>query len=80
LALDRYRAWRVPVSLDCERMQRAAQYLIGKHDFTTFRSSICQAQSPVKTVSGITISGDGPAKQGHAKLYTDPAPNMNAYR
>jgi tRNA pseudouridine38-40 synthase len=43
LALDRGRAWRVPRPLDAEAMHAAAQRLVGKHDFTTFRSTECQA-------------------------------------
>src|SRR6202795_79319 len=50
LALEQYRAWRVPRPLDCAAMQAAAQKLIGKHDFTTFRSTECQAKSPLKTL------------------------------
>jgi tRNA pseudouridine38-40 synthase len=59
LALDRTRAWRVPRRLDVEAMNGAAQKLIGKHDFTTFRSSECQAKSPVKTLDALTVSRDG---------------------
>ena len=40
-------------------MQNAAKYLIGKHDFTAFRSVDCQAKSPVKTIDNITINNDG---------------------
>ncbi len=50
LALDRGRVWRVPVKLDVDAMQMAAQELIGQHDFTTFRDGQCQAKSPVKTL------------------------------
>lgn len=59
LALDRGRAWRVAKPLDAEAMHAAAQRLIGKHDFTTFRSSECQAASPVKTLSRLDVSRDG---------------------
>ena len=48
--------WRVPHALDLEAMQNGAAHLIGKHDFTTFRSSICQADSPVKTLDRLAIS------------------------
>src|SRR6202035_1170212 len=44
LALDQNRAWRVPRPLDCTAMHAAAQKLIGQHDFTTFRSTECQAK------------------------------------
>jgi len=59
LALDRGRAWRVPKPLDAAAMQVAAQRLIGKHDFTTFRSAECQAQSPVKTLDRLDVERDG---------------------
>lgn len=47
--------WRVSQSLDACAMRRAAEYLLGKHDFTTFRSSICQAASPIKTLDALEI-------------------------
>ena len=47
--------WRVNHSLDIDAMQAAADYLIGRHDFTTFRSSICQAESPVKTLDELRV-------------------------
>jgi tRNA pseudouridine38-40 synthase len=56
LALERTRAWRVPRRLDVEAMQEAAQALIGKHDFTTFRSTECQAKSPVKTLDQLDVT------------------------
>jgi tRNA pseudouridine38-40 synthase len=59
LTLDLNRAWRVPRPLDCAAMQRAAQKLIGKHDFTTFRSTECQAKSPVKTLDRLDVARDG---------------------
>lgn len=48
-------AWRVNHPLSLVPMQEAANHLIGKHDFTTFRSSICQADSPVKTLDELRI-------------------------
>ena len=48
-------AWRVNHPLSLAPMQEAANHLIGKHDFTTFRSSICQAESPVKTLDELHI-------------------------
>ncbi|MEM8691611.1 MAG: tRNA pseudouridine(38-40) synthase TruA [Pseudomonadota bacterium] len=42
--------WRINHDLDVDAMQSAADMLIGRHDFTTFRSSICQADSPIKTL------------------------------
>jgi len=59
LALDLRRAWRVPRRLDTEAMQAAAQRLVGKHDFTTFRSTECQAKSPVKTLDALDVARDG---------------------
>jgi len=55
LALDRERVWRVPVPLDVEKMHQAAQALVGKHDFTTFRATQCQSKSPVKTLDEISV-------------------------
>ena len=55
LALDRGRAWQVPGRLDAEIMHEAAQRLVGRHDFTSFRSALCQAQSPVKTLAQLTV-------------------------
>ena len=59
LALDRNRAWRVPRPLDCAAMHAAAQRLIGRHDFTTFRAAECQAKSPVKTLDRLDVLRDG---------------------
>src|SRR5580704_15674204 len=59
LALERGRMWRVPRRLEAETMHAAAQQLIGKHDFTTFRSTECQAASPVKTLDRLDIVRDG---------------------
>jgi tRNA pseudouridine38-40 synthase len=59
LALDFGRAWRVPKKLDVAAMQEAAQRLVGKHDFTTFRAVECQAKSPVKTLDVLDVVRDG---------------------
>jgi tRNA pseudouridine38-40 synthase len=59
LTLDLGRAWRVPRPLDCAAMHAAAQRLVGKHDFTTFRSTECQAKSPVKTLDRLDVARDG---------------------
>jgi len=48
-------AWRVLRPLDADAMRAAAAHLIGHHDFTTFRSTLCQSKSPVKTLDEITI-------------------------
>jgi tRNA pseudouridine38-40 synthase len=59
LALDLNRVWRVPRRLDEAAMQAAARHLIGKHDFTTFRASECQAKSPVKTLDALDVARTG---------------------
>jgi tRNA pseudouridine38-40 synthase len=59
LAIDRGRAWRVPRRLDADAMHEAAQRLVGKHDFTTFRSTECQAKSPEKTLDRLDVSRTG---------------------
>ncbi len=58
-ALERDRAWWVPQPLDAEAMHRAAQHLVGQHDFTTFRAAGCQAKSPVKTLDQLEVSRRG---------------------
>ena len=55
LALDRGRAWRIAKPLDIRAMQVAAQRLVGRHDFTTFRNVECQAKSPVKTLDQLDV-------------------------
>jgi tRNA pseudouridine38-40 synthase len=59
-ALDRDRVWWVPVALDAAAMHDAAQTLIGRHDFTTFRAAACQAASPVKTLDRLDVARIGP--------------------
>ena len=59
LALEAGRAWRVPRPLDAAAMHAAAQRLIGKHDFTTFRAAECQAKSPVKTLDRLDVARNG---------------------
>ena len=56
--------WQVPHRLDVEAMRAGAAHLIGRHDFTTFRSTYCQANSPVKTLDQITIT-EHPYPAGH---------------
>ncbi len=58
-ALDRNKVWWLPMELDAESMHEAAQLLLGKHDFTTFRSAACQAQSPVKTLDRLDVARHG---------------------
>ncbi len=55
LALDGGYAWRVNGPLDVEAMRAGAVHLIGRHDFSTFRASLCQAKSPVKTLDEIVL-------------------------
>jgi tRNA pseudouridine38-40 synthase len=59
LTLDAGHAWRVPRPLDAAAMHAAAQRLVGKHDFTTFRSTECQAKSPVKTLQQLDVERAG---------------------
>ncbi|NWJ24678.1 tRNA pseudouridine(38-40) synthase TruA [Rhizobium sp. RM] len=59
LALEHKRAWWVPKDLDHERMHAAAQMLVGRHDFTTFRSAHCQANSPVRTLDRLDVTRNG---------------------
>jgi tRNA pseudouridine38-40 synthase len=59
LVLDRDRAWQVKGALDASAMQEAAQTLIGRHDFTTFRSAQCQAKSPLRTLDRLDVTADG---------------------
>jgi tRNA pseudouridine38-40 synthase len=60
-ALDRDRVWWVARGLDHEAMHGAAQALLGKHDFTTFRAAECQALSPVKTLERLDVTREGEA-------------------
>ncbi len=55
-ALDHGRVWHIPVPLDIEAMQQGAAYLVGRHDFTTFRSAQCQSDSPVKTLDRLDVA------------------------
>jgi tRNA pseudouridine38-40 synthase len=59
LALEQNRAWRIARPLDDAAMHAAAQKLVGRHDFTTFRAAECQARSPVKTLDQIDVVRDG---------------------
>jgi len=55
LTLDRGRAWCVSAALDAGAMAEAAHVLVGRHDFTTFRATACQANSPVKTLDALQV-------------------------
>ncbi len=59
LALDRKRAWRLAAPLDAAIMHEAAQALVGRHDFTTFRDANCQADTPVKTLTSLSVERHG---------------------
>ncbi len=59
LSLQRGKAWQIKEPLDVNVMHDAAQLLIGKHDFTTFRSVQCQSKSPLKTLEKLDVSRDG---------------------
>jgi tRNA pseudouridine38-40 synthase len=61
LALDHNRAWLIRHPLDAAAMHEAAQALIGRHDFTTFRAAGCQARSPLKTLDVLTVERHGEA-------------------
>ena len=58
-AIDAERAWHVKKPLDHERMHAAAQELVGYHDFTTFRSTHCQAKNPNRTIDRLDVSRNG---------------------
>jgi tRNA pseudouridine38-40 synthase len=59
LTLSLGHAWRVPKPLDTDAMHEAAQQLLGRHDFTTFRAAECQAKSPEKTLDQLDVVRDG---------------------
>lgn len=59
LTLDQGRVWRVGQKLDAALMHKEAQALIGEHDFTTFRDTLCQADSPVKTLDAVSVTRAG---------------------
>ena len=58
-ALEANRVWHVAHPLDAAAMHAAAQQIVGKHDFTTFRASECQARSPVRTLDRLDVSREG---------------------
>ena len=58
-ALDRGRVWHVGTPLDAEAMGEAARRLLGRHDFSSFRSSECQADSPVRTLDRLDVRREG---------------------
>ena len=66
LTLEANRMWQVAQPLDPGAMHRAAQALVGRHDFTTFRSAHCQAQSPLKTLDRLDVERQGDEIRIHA--------------
>jgi tRNA pseudouridine38-40 synthase len=58
-ALDARRVWHLPHKLDAEAMHEAAQHLLGRHDFSSFRAAACQAKSPLRTLSGLHVRRHG---------------------
>ncbi len=58
-AIERNQVWHVPMPLDAGKMNEAAQLILGLHDFSTFRSSECQAKSPMRTLDAFDVVGDG---------------------
>jgi tRNA pseudouridine38-40 synthase len=59
LTFEQGLVWRIPQQLDSEAMHMAAQALVGRHDFTTFRSAHCQADSPIRTLDRIDVMREG---------------------
>jgi len=59
LTFDKGLAWRVPAALDAGAMARGAARLLGRHDFTTFRSVHCQADSPLRTLDRLDVVREG---------------------
>jgi len=57
--LERNRVWHVAPPLDLAAMQDGARHLVGRHDFSTFRDSLCQAKSPVKTLDALEVAREG---------------------
>ena len=55
-ALDEGKVWHVPVQLDADAMHTAAQLILGRHDFSTFRAAECQANSPIRTLDLFSVS------------------------
>jgi len=66
-ALDDKRVWHIPVALDVKAMEEGAKYLLGKHDFSAFRSAECQAKSPLRTLDELTVTAAGDEIHIHAR-------------
>jgi tRNA pseudouridine38-40 synthase len=59
IAIDKLRKWHVPYDLDIDKIRTAASYFIGKHDFTSFRSTECTAPNPIRSINKIEIVQNG---------------------
>ena len=70
-AVERGHVWHVPIELDWRTMHEAGQTLIGRHDFTSFRSAVCQSNSPVKTLAELTVErhADEVVIEAHARSF-----------
>lgn len=66
LTIEKNHAWQIPKALDVVAMHRAAQLLVGTHDFTTFRDTDCQANSPIKTLDQLDVTETG---GDHIEIY-----------
>jgi tRNA pseudouridine38-40 synthase len=58
-AIDRNRVWWLPIPLESTSMREAARFLVGRHDFTTFRAAGCQAKSPLRTLDRLEVTTAG---------------------
>lgn len=58
-ALARGRVWHIPRPLDADAMHRAAQVLVGRHDFSSFRAASCQASGPIRTLTRLDVAREG---------------------
>ena len=65
--IDRGRVWHISVPLDADAMHAAAQRLVGRHDFSSFRAAECQAASPVRTLDLLTVTRVGEEIHLHAR-------------
>lgn len=70
LTIDHGLAWNVKQELDVAKMNEAAHLLLGEHDFTTFRSTECQAKSPVKTLDTLDVAEWPDADQNIIEIST----------
>jgi tRNA pseudouridine38-40 synthase len=59
ITFDKGLSWWVPVPLDLESMRDALEVLLGKHDFSTFRATACQANSPIRTLDELDVTWEG---------------------